>query len=290
MSVFNFKSMVPITKGWSGDTKYCVSIENGMKYLLRISPIEKCEEKKAGFERMQRVSSLGVPMCQPVEFGVCEEGVYSLQTWIEGNDAEEIVPLLSDKEQYHYGLEAGRILKKIHTIRVSLTVEDWETRFRDKMNAKIQMYRECPIKYENGQVFLDYINTYQHLLKDRPQCYQHGDFHIGNMMLDKELKLTIIDFDRDDYGDPWEEFNRIVWSAQKTPIFSTGMINGYFNNEVPINFWQLLALYISCNTLSSLPWAIRFGQSQIDIMKLQANDILKWYDLKKDPVPAWYRK
>lgn len=282
--------MVPITKGWSGDTKYCVSIENGMKYLLRISPIEKYEEKKAGFERMQRVSSLGVPMCQPVEFGVCEEGVYSLQTWIEGNDAEEIVPLLSDKEQYHYGLEAGRILKKIHTIRVSLTVEDWETRFRDKMNAKIQMYRECPIKYENGQVFLDYINTYQHLLKDRPQCYQHGDFHIGNMMLDKELKLTIIDFDRDDYGDPWEEFNRIVWSAQKTPIFSTGMINGYFNNEVPINFWQLLALYISCNTLSSLPWAIRFGQSQIDIMKLQANDILKWYDLKKDPVPAWYRK
>ena len=31
-------------------------------------------------------------MCQPIEFGTCEEGVYSIQSWIEGKDAEQIIP------------------------------------------------------------------------------------------------------------------------------------------------------------------------------------------------------
>jgi len=288
MSVFNFESMTPITKGWSGDTKYCVTIKDGKKYLLRISPIEQHNRKKVEFEMMQRVAALGVPMCQPIEFGICDEGVYSLQSWIEGKDADEMCPFLSDTEQYVYGLEAGRILKKLHLVPISSMQEDWDTRFNRKIKRKIQMYNDCPIKYKNGQVFIDYINANRHLLKDRPQCYQHGDYHIGNMMIDNDGKLIIIDFDRDDYGDPWEEFNRIVWSAQKAPLFASGMVNGYFDNDVPMNFWRLLALYISSNTLSSVPWAIPFGQSEIDTMIHQAKDVLNWYDNMKNPVPTWY--
>lgn len=81
----NYISKEPITKGWSGDKKYCVTTANGTKYLLRISPMEQYEKKKNEFEMMQRVSALGVPMCQPIEFGTCDEGVYSLQSWIDGD-------------------------------------------------------------------------------------------------------------------------------------------------------------------------------------------------------------
>lgn len=35
------------------------------------------------------ISELGIPMCQSIEFGTCDEGVYSLQSWIDGKDAEE---------------------------------------------------------------------------------------------------------------------------------------------------------------------------------------------------------
>ncbi len=289
MSVLNFESMTPITKGWSGDKKYCVTITDGKKYLLRISPKEQHNRKKVEFEMMQRVAALGVPMCQPIEFGICNEGVYSMQSWIEGKDAEEMFPFLSDIEQYVYGLEAGRILKKIHSIPISSMKEEWDIRFNRKIDRKIQMYNDCPIKYENGQVFIDYINENRQLLKDRPQCYQHGDYHIGNMMIDNDGRLQIIDFDRDDYGDPWEEFNRIVWCAQKAPLFASGLVNGYFDNDVPMDFWRLLALYISSNTLSSVPWAIPFGQSEIDTMINQAKDVLNWYDNMKNPVPTWYK-
>lgn len=107
-------------------------------------------------------------------------------------------------------------------------------------------------------------------------------------MIGKDRRLYIIDFDRDDYGDPWEKFNRIVWCAQSSPLFASGMINGYFDNTVPPDFWKLLALYISSNTLSSLPWAIPFGEAKIQTMLKQATDVLSWYNSMENVIPAWY--
>lgn len=284
-----FITKEPINKGWSDDKKYCVTDENGTRYLLRVSDIAEYDRKQDEFNRMKQVASLGVPMCRPVAFGICEDGVYSIQSWIDGEDAEQVMSDYSDTEQYVFGLEAGRILRKIHSIPAPAAQEDWEIRFNRKMDLKIRKYGECPIKHENGQAFIDYINENRHLLRGRPQVYQHGDYHIGNMMIDRN-RLHIIDFNRSDYGDPWEEYNRIVWCAQKSPLFASGMVNGYFDDHVPPEFWKLLALYISSNILSSLYWAVPFGQDEVNTMQNQARDVLSWYDNMRNPVPTWYFK
>ena len=289
MASLKFISKEIIEKGWSGDKKYCVTDEQGNKFLLRISPIEQYERKKSEYELMQKVASLGIPMCEPLEFGVSDEGVYSIQTWIEGAVLEDIIETLSPEQQYIYGLEAGKILQAIHKIPVCEGLEDWEIRFNRKIDRKIKMYEECSLKYEKGQAFLNYIEKHRDLLKCRPQTYQHGDYHIGNMMIGKDNKLYVIDFNRNDFGDPWEEFNRIVWCAGCSSLLSTGMVNGYFDNDVPLIFWQLLALYISSNTLSSLPWAIPFGSGEVEVMINQANDILHWYDDMQNVIPVWYK-
>ena len=65
-------------------------------------------------------------------------------------------------------------------------------------------------------------------------------------------------------------------------------MDGYFDGQVPDEFWSLLALYIASNTLSSLPWAIPFGQREIDTMRRQAAEMLAWYDDMKQTVPTWY--
>ncbi|MDR2558368.1 MAG: phosphotransferase [Oscillospiraceae bacterium] len=290
-----FAVVTPIKKGWSEDKKYCVTNTDGEKYLLRITPIERYENRKALFAMLEQVAALGIPMCQPIEFGTCLDGVYLLQSWIDGEDLETILPLLPETEQYVLGLKSGEIIRKIHSIPASdtnandVSVEEWAARFNRKTDYKIQKYHECGIRFDGDNYVVDYIEKNRRLLEKRPQCFQHGDYHVGNMMIENG-EIKIIDFDRYDFGDPWEEFNRIVWSAASSPHFSTGQLRGYFGGEPPLEFFKLLAFYISSNTLSSIYWAIPFGQSDIDVMMKQSQDVLRWYDNMKNPVPTWYLK
>ncbi len=287
MPEIKFVSKEPVNKGWSCDQKYCVTAQDGSKYLLRITPEAKSAGREDMYRMQKKVDALGVPMCRPVEFGRCEEGVYILQTWIDGEDAGEAVPRLEGPQQYALGLEAGGILRKIHSIPAPEGIRDWEARFGAKMDRKIRQYRECPLQYEGGGALIDYIDQNRGLIKGRPQSYQHGDYHIGNMMIENG-RIVIIDFDRYDFGDPWEEFNRIVWTAQASPLFASGMVDGYFERDVPMEFWRLLALYIASNTLSSLPWAVPFGEKEVGTMLAQGKEILEWYDGMRRVIPAWY--
>jgi aminoglycoside phosphotransferase (APT) family kinase protein len=239
---------------------------------------------------MKLAASLGVPMSQPVAFGTCDKGksVYSLLTWCEGEDAESILPLLTETEQYILGVKSGEILRQLHSISASKDKEEWSSYFNRKTNNKIEKYRTCGVSFDGDDNIMSYIENNRNLLSGRPQCYQHGDYHVGNMVISEDKTLSIIDFNRQDFGDPWEEFNRIVFSAAVSPHFATGQINGYFGGRPPIEFFKLLAFYIATNTLSAISWAIPFGEKEIITMKNQARDVLSWFDNMNNPIPAWY--
>ncbi len=278
-----------IQKGWSGDQKFRVITESGV-YLLRIASQNRCDRRKKSHHYAVQAWQLGIPMPEPLEFGECEEGIYTIEAYISGTDAEAIIPTMPEEQQYAYGVDSGRALKVLHSIPAPGNFPDWEHRFQVKMDRKLSAYVACPLKYEEDAPILSYLAENRHLLKNRPQCYQHGDYHIGNMMIDSMGKLMILDFDRDDFGDPWEEFNRIVWCAQASPAFASGMVDGYFDGCVPMEFWRLLCLYICSNTLSSLPWAIPFGEGQVQVMRDQNRQIMAWYANMTKIIPSWYWK
>lgn len=289
----NFHSFVriePIHKGWSSDVKYYIETADGRQLLLRVADISCYDRKKAEFEMMKQVAALGVPMSQPLDFGTCGNGknVYLLLTWCNGKDAEVVLPQLTEIEQYEFGIKSGEILRLIHSIPAPRKQEEWGVRFNQKTNHKIEKYKTCGIKIAGDDKIIDYIESNRHLLSGRQQCYQHGDYHVGNMIISPEHRLSIIDFNRPDFGDPWEEFNRIVWSATVSPYFASGQINGYFGGKPPLEFFKLLAFYISSNTLSSIYWAISFGDNEVTTMKNQARDILSWFENMSNPVPVWY--
>ncbi|MDR2686921.1 MAG: phosphotransferase [Oscillospiraceae bacterium] len=288
--MIEFASRAPIEKGWSEDRKYCATDAAGTKYLLRVSPAARYENRKALYEILQRVAATGIPMNLPVDFWAGDEGVCMLYSWIGGEDlGEHALPLLPEAEQYALGFRAGEVLRQIHSIPAPENQEDWETRFNRETDMKIKKYHECGLRFEGDGHVLAYIERNRHLLKDRPQCFQHGDYHANNMMIEHG-ELRIIDFDRHGFGDPWEEFNRIVFSVQDSPHFARGQMRGYFAGEPPLEFFRLLALYIAHNTLSNITWAIPFGQSQLDFMMKLNSDILSWYDNMRNPVPNWYLK
>ena len=280
---------IPIDKGWSRDKKYRAVTASGESYLLRIGPQDRIGQLGAQHLRMQQAAKLGIPMSLPLEDGIGPEGPYLIQSWINGRDAEDALPHYSPEQQYLYGLDAGRILRRIHSIPAPGEAKPWDEYFNRKIDRKLAAYAQCDLKYDQGEILVNFIQSHRHLLTDRPQTFQHGDFHCGNLMIDSGGQLTVIDFDKWDYGDPWEEFNRIVWCARTSPFFASGRIDGYFDGHVPAEFWKLLALYISNNCIGSLPWAIPFGEREIQVMRRQAAEILRWYDGFQNLIPCWYR-
>ena len=287
---YTFKTIKLITKGWSSDKKYDIETVTGERLLLRTADRSEYERKKSEFEMMKRLAETGIPMSKPLEFGMCNDGssVYTLFTWCEGEDAEIVLPNLTDTEQYELGLKSGRYLREIHSIPAPADQEKWETKFNRKVDRKIEQYHDCPVKIEGGDRIIGYIESNRYLLQGRPQSFHHGDYHVGNMVISKEGELSVIDFNRHDFGDPWEEFNRIVFSASASPHFATGQLNGYFNGRPSEDFFKLMAFYISSNMLSSIPWAMAFGEEEMAFMKKQAKEVLGWFDGMNNPVPTWY--
>ncbi|MHB8127508.1 MAG: aminoglycoside phosphotransferase family protein [Mobilitalea sp.] len=281
-----------ITKGWSEDKKYCVTTTDGTKYLLRISPLSQYETKKLLFSMMGQIAALDIPMCVPIEFGICEDGVYSIQSWINGEDLETVLPLssetlLSETEQYALGLQAGKIAKKIHAIPVPEPQEEWTVSFNRRIDMKMKEYNMCGLNFDGDYHFFAYIEKNRHLLKNRPQCFLVGDYNVMNMMYENG-DLRIIDFERFDIGDSWDEFNCIVWSALASPHFATGQLHGYFEGEPPMEFFKLLAVYIAILVLSLISsWAVTSEFGRNVTLKL-SQDVLKWFDNMQNPVPTWY--
>jgi serine/threonine-protein kinase len=285
-----FTRLEPLQKGFSSDKKYVAETAEGAVFLLRIADAATGSRREQEFDMMRKTAALGVPMPQPVEFGWSEnwQSVYSLFSWCEGEDAEAVLPTLTETEQYALGWQSGQIVRTIHSLPAPPELEDWEQRFGRKARGKIEKYRNCGIGFDGDKRIIGYLEENFHLLANRPQCYQHGDYHVGNMVISREKKLSVIDFDRCDFGDPWEEFNRIVWCAAVSPHFATGELNGYFGGRPPEVFFRLLAFYIANNALSSIPWAMPFGEEEVAVMLKQAGQVLAWFHNMDNPVPTWY--
>lgn len=280
----------PIKKGWSNDQKYYIRTADGRELLLRVSDISQYENKKQEFEAIKQLDNLDILISRPVDFGICNNGesVYSLLTWIKGKDAEYLLPELDGKKQYQFGIKAGEILRIIHQVPAAKNQISWQERFNRKINRNIAYYEACGISLKGAEKVIEYIEQNRYLLDNRPQCFQHGDYHAGNMIITDSGELGIIDFNRLDSGDPWEEFNRITWCADISASFASGRINGYFDHDVPALFFRLMALYIASNQLSSIPWAIQFGPKEVNTMLRQAETVLKWYDGFETFIPKWY--
>lgn len=287
-----YRLVQKIEKGWSFDKKYYIETKDNQKLLMKVSDIKSYDNKLLEFEYMKKLYALDVPMSCPISFGISQDKmhVYTLLSWIEGRDAETAVSDLSLKTQYNLGFEAGRVLNTVHSLKPPNDCDEWDIRYNKKIDDKISNYNSCDIKISMGNKIIDYINNNRYLLNNRPLCFHHGDYHIGNIILSEDNNLHIIDFNRYDFGDPWEEFNRIPFCARISPAFASGRVNGYFNNNVPYEFFKLMALYICVNTISSIPWAINYGDNEVKTMLTIANQVMSWYNNMEDCVPNWYKK
>jgi aminoglycoside phosphotransferase (APT) family kinase protein len=279
-----------VSKGWSTDLKYHIIDDLGRELLLRISEGDEFNRRKLDYERLLRLSGLGILMSMPVEFGSCcgKKYVYMILTWVIGKDAEGELDRLDRTEQYRLGIQAGHTLRVIHSLRGAPDNETWIGRYRKKIERIIELYNRCSTQLRYGGVVIDFIRSNVFRLEGREITLQHGDYHIGSFIITEDNQLGIIDFNRSSYGDPWEEYDRFIFTWRTSIPFAVGQIDGYFNRAVPENFFELMSLYNATNMLASIPWAIPFGAAEVQAMLKNCDLVFDCYDGFQSFVPHWY--
>jgi serine/threonine-protein kinase len=281
-----------IKDGMSGDRKYYIETVDGQKLLLRISEAANIDIKKKDYDFLTSLNKANLPVPQAIDFGLCEEGqsVYMLLEWMEGEEAEKVLPDMPKDKQYRLGVKAGQILRGIHeNAAIKSAEQNWYDRYFDVITPRIEAYKNEGIPFEGAEEILAFIEENKHLLHDRNQCNIHGDYHLGNLIIQGE-ELFVIDWQTVDFegvADPWVDFKSI---GVDHIAFAVGQIDGYFDSTVPEEFWRMLALYLSTSAITSIVWAKYVAPDCLDsIMELNRN-VVKWYDKMKQVIPTWYRE
>ena len=286
----DFVSIEKIELGWSSDKKFKLTSKDGNHYLLKLSDIKHFEVKAKEFEVIKLFSKLGFLMSMPLAFGKTKDLMqcYMLLTYIEGKTLENILSSLSRDIQYDLGVKASCMLKKIHSVEVPesfLQVKD----IKAKKLRQLHLYETLQNRVPFDEDVITFIRTNIEMIGRNTPTFLHGDFHPGNLILTDDLNLGVIDFNRWDLEDPYEEFYKVTYlTAHISPDFVKGQIDGYFDYQVPLAFWQTLAVYSAHVSLYSIKWAEPYGEENVNHMKELYHKMMFHYDGFKRVIPKWY--
>lgn len=278
-----------LSKGFSSDLKYVAD----EAYLVRVFPAENMKQRRHEFDTIRSLNHFSeqyIPEAITLESIEGTDWAYMVLTYLPGKDAEEALADLTEKEQYTAGMEAGRTLEKLHALKAPDYYPSWCDVKRKKSDKYLEGLEDIPFAPEMKKVLRDYIKSNEVLLYDRPNTFQHDDFHPTNLLIHNRQFAGIIDFGRMDWGDPIHDLHKLGFFSSRISIpFTKGIVDGYHENtSVDAHFWDLYALYSSMHVVSALVWGKKLGQEQFQKMKAFSYDVLDDHDGFTRIIPKWY--
>ncbi|MCA0969199.1 aminoglycoside phosphotransferase family protein [Halobacillus litoralis] len=276
--------------GFSNQDKYLARNTDGT-WVIQLCGIERAEVVKDQVRTIQRVAETSAKTSKIVEHGVLKNlgMVYIVYPYIVGEDGRKIIHTLSEKDQRKLGEEAGSQLALMHEVSAPPTTESWYKRAMEKHERYLRAYKKGSIKIEHDEEIMQFIERKRHLLKGRPNTFQHDDFHLGNIITRNGKYVCAIDFDNADWGDPYHDFVKVaIFQREESVPFSTGQINGYFQGEVPEEFWGLYAVYAAMVLFSSVVWCQRHDPNGLEEMVDRLYVIMDDHDGFSRMKPRWY--
>lgn len=245
-----------LDKGYSPAQKWVLHSADDNRYLLRMYDIESHDEMRGHFDVVEALWREGVACPRPVLFDTSEdhEVCFSIQTYIQGRTAQEVLPDLTEAVQYKAGAQAGRELRKMQTIyAASIEVNTWSLLRREYKQQKDYL-DDLGVGFRGRDRVVKYIKNNMKLLRGRPTSFCHGDYHPGNIVYQDNDLAGVIDFESMRYSDPIFDFHKAALSALFSLPYARGQVVGYFDGEPPQDFWQLYNLYAALTMFSDMAW------------------------------------
>ncbi len=239
---------------------------------------------------MKNIKSKFTPIA--IDWKFIDNHFYTLLSYIEGIDAEFNINNYSEYEQYQLGLKAGKVLKEIHSTTIENKNIDWASNYDNNVRNIIQKYEELILdnskyKVDNFKIVKNILLNESYRIYNRDIVLCHGDFHLGNMLIDNG-DLYVIDFGSSSLEDPYEEYDRFAFTLRRSIPFANGQIHGYFNGNPDEEFFNLIRYYTCRNYIASITWSIPFGDKEVQVAMENINLIDNYYDDFKLTIPNYY--
>ena len=138
-------------------------------------------------EGMKFCKNLGVLAPEIICNGTIHDGPYSfsyiVMNYIDGIRADKIIDGYSKSEKIDFALKVKEIANKIH-IPTDINIP----RYDDPCNINHELWNNMP------KLFREDRKRYLSTVKLPELVYTHGDFGGGNIIIDKQGRLNLIDF------------------------------------------------------------------------------------------------
>lgn len=209
----------------------------------------------------------------------------NIYEWLDGENLRNFLHYKAEMSCYEYGVKSSKLLKMLHDVNVSNVVSRFNVNNYIAEILAILRSNECMLKYKN--LWLDLIDENVDVIKRKSKdSLIHFDFKPKNIMLSNG-KLLLIDFDSFSIGNPWFDFyDKGLAIYKERQAFNKGVIDGYFNNNIPIEFWRFLKIISICTMIQMSFWSI--NRNNKDYIFSVEEHLLKTYSDALNNIPKWY--
>ena len=278
-----------IDAGFSADRKYLVTLRDGAELVLRLSALGDEQARRFEFETIAQLRADGVLCPETIRFGIYQDLCFGLYSYIPGDCATDALPGLSVSEQYGIGIHAGKQLQVIHYWSAPpVQVDEFAVRGAKYNKHSIQL-SELGITFAGQVEAHKYAKANMHLLQGRPTTFRHGDFHPSNLIIQRGELTGVIDFNRCDWGDPFDDFYKTAFFGfPVSEAFASGLVIGYFGGNPPDDFWPLYNLYVAATLPADIVWSHQLFPHELPKSITRVERITRTHDFHSGGPPTWF--
>ena len=286
MNLEDYLIVEKINSGASSVEKYKLYKDNKY-YLLRIFDARFMKSRYKALENMEKLLENGISVPKIYSKGLLNgEKGYVLLEWIDGISLEK--KLTDIEAEIQYGDIVSKELLTLHNINVPGKIIIYD-RFIESFSKKLAKVLDLKIDKESVILLRDYVMKHRNILKElKDNSIIHGDFHPGNIIID-DNKPIFIDMDVCTVSHPWKDLTSNACNME-FPNFYSSVIENYFQNNIPIEFWKIYNLYGSLYILDYILYTLRTnGKSLID-GEHKLKEFLNFNNYFESDIPEWFNK
>ena len=167
--------------------------------------------------------------------------------------------------------------------------DEWAKSFKARVEHYIELYRNCGYTFAGDELVIDYLQTNHTCIGERPTVLMHMDFQTDNMVISPDGELYTIDFQMCGVADPYHVLTGTGVSAMYSVPFAMGQIEGYFGKEIPDDFWEKYAYYMTAEMLYAFTVGVHMEEERDETLHMFDDEVER---IKNNGscIPEWYQK